>query len=328
MSLSHSPTFRLAVISDVHYAGPAEQARLPRALEPIKSGALRWLTRQYRYWIWLRDPGAHNHLLERFIEASSLADFIVANGDFSCDSAYIGVADEACFESASLCLAKLRARRSNDFAATLGDHEIGKMMLAAKAGGLRLASFHRAVHELQIEPFWRRTFGQYVLLGIASSLAAFPVYEAEALSAEVPAWYELRARQLEEIRRAFDALLPNQRVMLFCHDPTALPFLWQEKSVREKLPQVERTIIGHLHSTLLLKQSLMLAGLPTIQFLGHTPRRLSAALRQARLWRPFKILLCPSPCGIQLLKDGGYYTVDLDLQAQRPALFQFHPLKW
>jgi 3',5'-cyclic AMP phosphodiesterase CpdA len=328
MSPSPSPAFRLAIISDIHYAGPAEQARLHRALDPIQSRGLRWLTRQYRHWLWLRDPGAHNHLLDRFIEANATADFVVANGDFSCDSAYIGVADDAAFESASLGLGKLRGTLGLRFAATMGDHEIGKTMLAADAGGLRLTSFHRAAKELGIEPFWKRSFGHYVLIGITSSLVALPVYEAETLSAELPVWRELRERHLEEIRRAFAALRPEQRVLLFCHDPTALPFLWQEARVRAKLSQVERTIIGHLHSPLLLKQSLILAGLPTIKFLGHTPRRLSAALRQARLWRPFHLLLCPSPPGIQLFKDGGYYTADLDLEAQRPAAFQFHPLKW
>jgi len=325
---SPGPTFRLAIISDIHHAGPAERARQHRALAPIQSPGLRWLTRQYRHWLWLRDPGAHNHLLDRFLDANAAADFVVANGDFSCDSAYIGVADDAAFESASLCLGKLRATLDTRFAATMGDHEIGKKMLAADAGGLRLASFHRAVKELAIEPFWQRTFGHYVFIGIASSLAALPVYAAEALPAELPAWRELRDRHLEEVRRAFGSLRPEQRVILFCHDPTALPFLWQEERVREKLRQVERTVIGHLHSPLLLKQSLLLAGLPTIRFLGHTPRRLSAALRQARLWRPFNILLCPSPPGIQLFKDGGYYTADLDLEGRRPAAFQFHPLKW
>jgi len=328
MSPSSSGPFRLAVISDIHHAGPAEQARLPRALDPIQSAGLRWLTRQYRHWLWLRDPGAHNHLLDRFLEANAGADFVVANGDFSCDSAYIGVMDEAAFESASLCLGKLRGALGTRFAATMGDHEIGKTMLAAKTGGLRLASYQRAATELAIEPFWQKTFGPYVFLGIASSLVAMPVYEAEALTAELPAWRELREGHLEQIRRAFSDLRPDQRVILFCHDPTALPFLGQEKRVREKMLQIERTLIGHLHSPLVLRQSLLLAGLPTIRFLGHTPRRLSAALGRARQWRSFNILLCPSPPGIQLFKDGGYYTADLDLEGRRPAVFQFHPLKW
>ena len=78
----------------------------------------------------------------------------------------------------------------------------------------------------------------------------------------------------------------------------------------------------------MLWQSRLLAGLPVINFLGHTPRRLSSALREARHWKPFKILLCPSPPGMQLFKDGGYYVADLDPEASRPARFTFRPLTW
>ena len=97
--------------------------------------------------------------------------------------------------------------------------------------------------------------------------------------------------------------------------------------MREKLPQVERTIIGHLHSKLIYFKSRMLAGMPVINFLGHTPTRLSSALREARYWKSFKVLLCPSLSGIELLKDGGFYTAELDLEARQPATFHFHRLR-
>jgi len=60
------------------------------------------------------------------------------------------------------------------------------------------------------------------------------------------------------IRAAFAALQPQQRVLFFCHDPTALPFLWREDIVRGKLAHVEQTIIGHLHSNLFLRKSKLL----------------------------------------------------------------------
>jgi hypothetical protein len=66
--------------------------------------------------------------------------------------------------------------------------------------------------------------------------------------------------------------------------------------------------------------------MPQIRFLGHTTSRLSYALSEARLWRPFHVLLCPSLSGIQLLKDGGYCTLDLDLSTRTPAQFKFHRL--
>ena len=40
---------------------------------------------------------------------------------------------------------------------------------------------------------------------------------------EIPAWRELRAEHIDEITRAFRRLDAHQRVLLFCHDPTALP---------------------------------------------------------------------------------------------------------
>src|SRR5207253_7886503 len=119
----------------------------------------------------------------------------------------------------------------------------------------------------------------------------------------------------------------HQRILLFCHDPTALPFLWHEAPVRGKLPQIERTIIGHLHSRLILFKSRLLAGMPVINFLGHTPHRLSSALREARYWKPFKVLLCPSLSGIELLKDGGFYTAEIDPEGHEPAGFRFHRLR-
>jgi hypothetical protein len=54
---------------------------------------------------------------------------------------------------------------------------------------------------------------------------------------------------------------------------------------------------------------------------------MSAALNEACLWRPFNVRLCPSLAGIELLKDGGYFTVELDSDAQRPAQFTFHRLR-
>src|SRR5438046_9839871 len=114
------------------------------------------------------------------------------------------------------------------------------------------------------------------------------------------------------IRKGFGSIRPGQRILLFCHDPTALPFLWREEAVRSRLTQIEQTIIGHLHSNLVLWKSRMLAGIPRISFLGHTAKRLSAALHEAKHWRCFKIRLCPALAGIELLNDGGYLTVELD----------------
>ncbi len=191
---------------------------------------------------------------------------------------------------------------------------------------MRLASWQRAREELGLPPFWQVAAGSYVLMGVVSSVVALPVFEADTVPAERPEWERLRAEHLGEIRQAFAALKPEQRVLLFCHDPTALPFLWREDAVRARLPQLEQTVIGQLHSNLVWWKSRLLAGMPRITFLGHTAKRLSAALSEARRWRPFHVRLCPALAGIELLKDGGYLTAELDLEARRPARFEFHPL--
>jgi hypothetical protein len=318
----------LAVLSDIHYASPAEQARGDDyEYRGLSNPLTRILIRTYRRHVWLRDPLRHNPLLDRFLDQVGSVDHVVANGDFSCDSGFVGVMDEAACESVRECLGRLRAQFGDRFRAVIGDHEIGKFSFVGSRGGMRLASFDRARHELGLEPFWTLKAGNYVLMGVTSSLLGFPVFQGEALPSESPGWNERRDLHLAEIRAAFAALRTDQRVLLFCHDPTALPFLAQVEEVRSRLSQIEATIIGHLHSRLILWKSRLLAGMPAIRFLGPTVRRLSTALHDARSWRPFHVRLCPSLAGIELLKDGGYLTADLDPEAKRPMALRFHPIQ-
>lgn len=314
----------VAILSDIHYAGAAERQRTNYQNQGITSPALRVLINLYRRYIWLRDPFAHNHLLDHFIERARGADLVVANGDYSCDSAFVGVSDDAAFSSAAECLGKLRTSFGGRFRATFGDHEIGKRMMGGKNGGLRLASYHRARSGLGLETTWRADYGQYVLIGVMSTLLGLPVFESETLENEREEWRQLREDHFGEIRRVFEDINPQQRIILFCHDPTALPFLGQEPAVRQRFGQIERTVLGHLHSNLVLMKSRILAGMPPISFLGHTPRRLSKALRMARHWRPFNVFLCPSLAGIELLKDGGFCTMELDPTGREPARFCLH----
>jgi len=320
---------RLAILSDVHYASSAEQARgEDYEFRYLANPVLRLFVRIYRRYYWLRYPLSQNYLLDRFLDqvATLNPDYVIANGDFSVNTAFLGLSDDAAFQSAGECLDKLRSRFGERFRATYGDHELGKLSFFGGRGGMRLASWKRAREELGIEPFWELSLGSYLLVGVVSSLIALPVYISEALPDEREEWQRLRAAHMAEIRQAFIGLRPEQRVLLFCHDPTALPFLWQEDAVREKLPQLEQTIIGHLHSNLILHQSRLLAGIPRIAFLGNTARRLSTALREARHWKPFKVRLCPSLAGIELLKDGGFYAAEIDIEARRPTEFSFQPI--
>ncbi len=317
----------IAVLSDIHYAGAAEQAQGDSyETRAIANPLVRLIARVYRDLVWLRRPLRHNALLDRFLADAGAADFAVANGDYSCDTKFVGVRDDAAFQSAAECLGKLRSKFGDRFRATLGDHELGKLNLFGAPSAMSLASWRRATGELGLQPFWRHEMGNYVLMGVTSTLAALPLFEKDMLPGEKAEWEKLRARHFEEIRGSFAALSPRQRVLLFCHDPTALPFLWRDDVVRSKLPQIEQTIVGHLHSNLIMWKSKRLAGMPVIQFLGHSVHRMSAALNEARHWRPFHVRLCPSLAGIELLKDGGWLAVELDPEAQHPARFQFHSL--
>ncbi len=320
-------TCTLGILSDIHYASAAEQSRgRDFEMAGITNPVLRTVLRLFRRYVWLHDPLNHNHLLARFLEQCGPFDFLVANGDYSCDSHFIGVSDPAARQSVRECLGHMRQKFGDRLLANCGDHEFGKVSLAGDRGGMRLASWHYAREELGLKPFWEVSIGKYVLIGFASSLVTLPILQPDTLPAERPDWEALRSEHMQLISEAFAALRPDQHVLLFCHDPSALSFLWQEPAVRARIAQVEQTVVGHLHSNLVLWKSRWLAGMPRITFLGHTARRLSSALRDSRHWRPFHVRLCPALAGIELLKDGGYLTAELDLDAQAPARFVFHRL--
>lgn len=310
---------RVALVSDLHYAGPLERARgNDYGYRELRNPLLKALARSYGRYVWLRDPLDLGYLLHKFLEASTAADYAIANGDYSCDSAAIGVSDDAAFESVGTCLGAIRKQFGDRTAFTYGDHELGKLSLAGARGGMRLASFHRANQDLELPPLWRLDLGRYTLIGVVSSLVGLPVFSRDALSSELPEWELIRRAHMAAIATEFARLSPNQRVLLFCHDPTALPFLWREEAVRKRISQVEHTFIGHLHSNLILWQSRLLAGMPTINFLGPTARRLSLALGEARHWRHFKVRLCPAIAGLELLKDGGFLWLEIDPEGVEP----------
>ena len=108
---------QLLICSDIHYASAAEKKRVNYELAAIQSPLQRLLVRFYRRYFWLRDPFAHNELLDHVLSVPVEPDLTIANGDYSCDSAFIGVVDHAARESAGECLGKLRARFGTRFRA-------------------------------------------------------------------------------------------------------------------------------------------------------------------------------------------------------------------
>jgi hypothetical protein len=149
----------VVVVSDIHHAGEAERARgHPREALPANLPQ-RLLMRAWDQLFWMRDPLAHNHLLDRFLETAPEADWVVGNGDFACNGCGLGVSDDAVLASARQSLGRLRERFGARLLATIGDHELGKTGFVGGTGGMRLASWPRVVEELAIQPFWQRVSG-------------------------------------------------------------------------------------------------------------------------------------------------------------------------
>jgi hypothetical protein len=315
---------RLLVLSDVHYASDAEKTRRGHEGSVIRNPLLRLFAHIYRRYIWLDDPYGQNHLLDHVTTNVPSPDLVVANGDFNLDTRFVGVSDDASFQSAIECLGHLRKAYGDKLFTTIGDHEFGKKSLFGGAGGPRWNSYERTVGDLQIPRFWHLDTGHQILVGVASSLIALSLFTPEILPHEAASWQQAHAAHLAEIRVFFEALPRDRRILLFCHDPSALPFLYREPAIRSRLEQIEATIIGHLHTQMMYRLSRVLAGMPVLN-MGHTARRYSSALREARCWRAFKVQLCPSLAGSELLKDGGYLTAQL-ADKSSPVTFQFHPI--
>src|SRR6266403_1201620 len=116
------PSRRLGIISDVHYAGAAERARgNDYELRVIPNPGLRFLVKCYRHFFWQRRPLDQSYLLARFLEEAPEIDCLVGNGDYSCNSAFIGVSDDASCESVRECIANLRGKYGANILLTCGD---------------------------------------------------------------------------------------------------------------------------------------------------------------------------------------------------------------
>src|SRR5262249_32286488 len=129
-------TFSIAIVSDIHYACAEERARCVNreVWRNIKNPAVRMIGRVYHQIIWLRHRGAHNELLDKFLADAGSPDLVIANGDYSCNTAQVGLSDDAAFASAEECLSKLRARFGANLRTVIGDHELGKTDLFTGRG--------------------------------------------------------------------------------------------------------------------------------------------------------------------------------------------------
>ena len=86
----------IAILSDIHHSGPAERARgEDYEFRAIANPLLRAVARAYRHWIWMRHPLDQGRQLDRFLAEIGPVDHVVANGDYACDTAFVGVATRA-----------------------------------------------------------------------------------------------------------------------------------------------------------------------------------------------------------------------------------------
>src|SRR5262245_24205365 len=100
--------FKLTILSDVHYAGPAEQARGDNyEFRGIRNPLMRFGAWSYRHFIWMRHPLQQGRMLDRFLKEAAPSDHVIANGDFTCNTNSLGVSDDATLESAKECIGKL-----------------------------------------------------------------------------------------------------------------------------------------------------------------------------------------------------------------------------
>ncbi|MDB6022151.1 MAG: hypothetical protein JWQ04_2008 [Pedosphaera sp.] len=118
--------YQIAVLSDVHYACAAEQARgHDYEYRDLRNPFVRLLVQMYRHFIWLRHPLGQNPRLDEFIQRAGAPDWVVANGDYCCDTRFVGLSDDVSLQSARECLEKLLGKFAQNFRASMGDHELG-----------------------------------------------------------------------------------------------------------------------------------------------------------------------------------------------------------
>ena len=262
------------------------------------------------------------------MEQAADFDYVIANGDYSCNTPFVGVSDDAACQSVVECIGKLRHRFGARLRVNYGDHELGKLPMFGASGGLRLASWRRAREEVGLDPFWRLEIGRYVLIGFVSSLVALPSCGDDMLPDERPEWERLRDEHLAEIRRAFDALAarPARPALLPRSDRSPLPLARGERPRQTPPGRAD-------HHRPLAHQPPLLEKPPAG---GHAARALPRShggapeqrLEPGPLLAPFNVRLCPALAGVELLKDGGYCTLELDPEARQPSRFRFHRLYW
>ena len=315
---------RLAVISDVHVMGPSEKDkhnesfnRLGEGL-PRMHGAWRRSLHRLRRRFWVDHPEARHQSFLHALDtvASYNPDWIVANGDYGGDTLGIGMSDASTFESVASVVTLIRHMFPNNAHFIFGDHEIGKYSTALKQGGIRLKSLQRGEELLGIRSFWTERVDGFHLVGVNSSLFVLDLFLPEALADEIPEWRRLRTEHIDQVNASFENLPADARVLLFCHDPSALSVISELPGVQRHISQIERTILGHYHAPSLLSLAKLVRLLPKLDPKYPVARITMHGVHGIKGWRKFRPIVCPATFGAGHHVPGGVLFVETNERGQ------------
>lgn len=315
---------KLAVLSDIHVLGPTELARanasyveLGLDAPPIQRRLRRGLYRVRRR-LWNGHLEWRHTAFMRALEA--VADFdpewIVANGDYGGDYGGTGLSNAATLDSAMIVINLIRERFPARSRFVFGDHDLGKYSTVLREGGIRLGSLEAGEKKLGIPSFWHERDEDFHLIGLNSSLFTLDMFLPEALADEIPEWKRRREEHIEHVRHAFDGLPRKARVILFCHDPSALTALRQVPEIQARVSQVELSVIGHLHSPTLLWLARYAARLGKWKPKYPVARIVAHGLAGVSNWEVFNPVVCPSTFGAGHHVAGGLLFIERDAKGE------------
>ncbi len=309
---------RLSVISDIHVLGPSEHERARELVSDIgrQHGMFRALWRHFlhgarnRFWNW--KPESRRACFMRALEDMHAyhPDWVIANGDYGGDAEGVGLSHENTYESAAGVITLMREIFPERCHFIFGDHDIGKYSTIMRQGGIRLASLDVGEQQLGIRSFWHERVDDIQLIGVNSSLITLDHFLPEALTEEVPEWRRRREEHEQRVAETFATLEQDARVILFCHDPSALGVLIRNPIIYDKVRHIELTVLGHLHEPRLLSVIQRLPKLPEWKPRYPVARIITEGLRSAQTWSLFKPIVCPSPFGTGHHLSGGLLYVE------------------
>lgn len=311
---------RLAVISDIHVLGPGEHERDRDLLSHLGAGR-GWLRTGWRHFLhrarrrfWNWHPESRRSCFFKALEEIQIyhPDWLIANGDYAGDAGGVGLSDEATYESAAGVITLIREIFPDRCHFIFGDHDIGKYSTAMQQGGIRLASLDLGEQKLGIRSFWHERVGDIDVLGVNSSLITLDHFLPEALTDEIPEWKRRKAVHEAQVTEAFESLDPDARVILFCHDPSALGILIQNPAIEKRLSCIEMTVLGHLHEPRLLTLVQKMPILPLWKPKYPVARIITEGIKSAKTWARFNPIVCPSPFGAGNHLSGGVLFIEMD----------------